>query len=85
MWAGAASTEAMPRAGLLLLEVPKRPPNPVGQGACDAPVRGGLGGQFKARGLDHQPHASELPRCLRSPAQQAEVEAAWSAEAKSQS
>ena len=57
-------------------------PEPGRPGACDAPVRGGLGRHFKARGLDHQPHASELPRCLRSPAQQAEVEAAWSAEPK---
>ena len=59
-----------------------RPSDPVGQRAGDAPARRGLGDQLDAGGLDHQPDAAELSRCLRSPAEQTEVEAAWSTDAK---
>ena len=71
------------RCGPAVLEVPKRLPDTVGQAALRHSSRGGLGRQLKARGLDHQSHAAELPRCLRPPAQQAEVEPARSPDAKS--
>jgi hypothetical protein len=46
---------------LALLEEVQSNLNPIGQWAGDAPARRGLGDQFDAGGLDHQPDASELP------------------------